>query len=185
MCRRIDRVDAFVWILEYSIAGVIEKVEVVVGAPMKLVRAVGCDERVLAAIAAKDIAGADDLERVVAGAAGEVVVVAGEKKPVAAGATDTVLRLLLDVMTSLPAPPSRMPPLVSPLIRSLPLPPVALSMTVSSAMAMLFNMPLQLVNEPGASLITASWVKPDRSSLLPVPSSQMVITGLVFTMKSK
>ena len=67
---------------------------------------------------------------------------------------------------------------------SLPLPPMAVSMTVPKAMPMLLVLPPALEKVPGARLITASCVKPERSSLLCVPLSQMVMTGLVLIEKS-
>jgi len=68
---------------------------------------------------------------------------------------------------------------------SFPLPPIAVWMMVSSAMPILFVSKFALLNVPGLRLMVAGADHPDRSSVLLVPPSQIVITGFVFTVKSK
>ena len=56
---------------------------------------------------------------------------------------------------------------------------------VSTAMAMLFTAPSALLNVPALRLIVEGVDQPERSRVLFVPPSQIVMTGCVFTVKSK
>jgi hypothetical protein len=57
-------------------------------------------------------------------------------------------------------------------------------MTVAKAMAMLFFIPLALEKVPGLRLMSESVEKPERSSVLLRPFSQIVTIGCVLTLKS-
>ena len=86
---------------------------------------------------------------------------------------------------SLPAKPLRSLSNAFPLMMSLPPPPLAFSTTVPVAIPMLFTMPLALLKVPAVRLMVEAVVQPERSSVLLMPPSQIVMTGLVLMVKSK
>src|SRR5438445_74109 len=68
---------------------------------------------------------------------------------------------------------------------SFPEPPTNLSIAVLKAMQILFVKPSQLLKVPALRLIVEPAEKPERSSVLLVPMSQIVMIGVVLIVKSK
>ena len=68
---------------------------------------------------------------------------------------------------------------------SLPLPPITVSIRVPNAMPRLFDSPPTLFSDPSTSDTDEACEKPDRSSVLWAPPSQMASIGWVSTEKSK